>query len=166
MNPMVLALILASASGASVRVLEIGPNKGQLITHIRDVSGQGTQEITKKLERVPAVVWETDDKDRANTLALALQTAGASVDLDGSPVAGGGSSDPATATQTVRLTAAGAKKAQVTKALRDAGVGAAEAKKCTDAPPCVVRSGLSKADADKLVKKLRAAGAKVEATTP
>lgn len=165
MNPMVLALVLASASGASVRVLEIGPNKGQLITHIRDVSGQATQEITKKLERVPAVVWETDDKDRANTLALALQTAGASVDLDGSPVSGGGSSDPATATQSVRLTAA-AKKPQVTKALRDAGLAADAAKKCVDAPPCVVRSGLSKADADKLVKKLRGAGAKVETTTP
>jgi large subunit ribosomal protein L7/L12 len=63
----------------------------------------------------------------------------------------------------VVLKAAGDKKIQVIKVVREAtGLGLAEAKALVDAPGKAVKTGLGKEDADKLKKALEEQGATVE----
>jgi len=64
---------------------------------------------------------------------------------------------------TVILTAAGDKKIQAIKAVREAtGLGLKEAKAVVDSAPAPVKEGISKDDAEELKAKLEAAGASVE----
>jgi large subunit ribosomal protein L7/L12 len=64
---------------------------------------------------------------------------------------------------TVVLAAAGDKKVEVIKAVREiTGLGLKEAKDLVDGAPKPVKEGVSKADAEAAQKKLEAAGAKVE----
>jgi large subunit ribosomal protein L7/L12 len=63
----------------------------------------------------------------------------------------------------VVLTAAGDKKINVIKAVREiTGLGLKEAKDLVEAAPKPVKEGVPKADAEKLKAKLEAEGAKVE----
>ena len=63
----------------------------------------------------------------------------------------------------VVLTAAGDKKINVIKAVREiTGLGLKEAKDLVEAAPKAVKEGVPKADAEKLKAKLEAEGAKVE----
>ncbi|MCC6950588.1 MAG: 50S ribosomal protein L7/L12 [Phycisphaerales bacterium] len=63
----------------------------------------------------------------------------------------------------VVLKAAGDKKIQVIKVVREAtGLGLAEAKALVDAPGKPVKTGLSKEDAEKLKKSLEEQGATIE----
>jgi len=81
------------------------------------------------------------------------------------PAAGGGGAAPA-AEKTefdVVLAAAGDNKIGVIKVVRAAtGLGLKEAKDLVEAAPKPVKTGLAKADADKLKAELEASGAKVE----
>jgi large subunit ribosomal protein L7/L12 len=79
------------------------------------------------------------------------------------PAAGGGAAAAAEQTEfTVELTAAGDKKIQVIKVVREiTGLGLKEAKDLVDGAPKAIKEGVSKADADALMKKLEAEGAKV-----
>ena len=64
---------------------------------------------------------------------------------------------------TVVLTAAGDKKINVIKVVREiTGLGLKEAKDLVEGAPKPVKDGVPKADADKLKAKLEAEGAKVE----
>ena len=64
---------------------------------------------------------------------------------------------------TVVLTAAGDKKINVIKVVREiTGLGLKEAKDLVEAAPKPVKDGVPKADAEKLKAKLEAEGAKVE----
>ena len=64
---------------------------------------------------------------------------------------------------TVTLKAAGEKKIQVIKVVRElTGLGLKEAKDLVDGAPKAVKEGMNKADADAAKKKLEEAGAKVE----
>lgn len=63
----------------------------------------------------------------------------------------------------VILTAAGEKKVNAIKAVREAtGLGLKEAKAMVDGVPSAVREGVSKEEAEELKAKLEAAGASVE----
>ena len=63
----------------------------------------------------------------------------------------------------VILTAAGEKKVNAIKAVREAtGLGLKEAKAMVDGVPAAVREGVSKEEAEELKAKLEAAGATVE----
>ena len=77
--------------------------------------------------------------------------------------AAGGAAPAAEKTEfTVELTAAGEKKIQVIKVVRElTGLGLKEAKELVDGAPKVVKDGVSKADAEAMMKKLEAEGAKV-----
>lgn len=81
------------------------------------------------------------------------------------PAAGGGA-PAAAAEQTtfdVVLKAAGDKKIQVIKVVRAAtGLGLKEAKDLVDGAPKAVKTGVDKAEAEKLKKELEAEGATVE----
>jgi large subunit ribosomal protein L7/L12 len=64
---------------------------------------------------------------------------------------------------TVMLTAAGENKVNVIKAVREVtSLGLKEAKDLVDGAPKAVKEGVSKADADAVLKKLIDAGAKAE----
>jgi large subunit ribosomal protein L7/L12 len=82
------------------------------------------------------------------------------------PAGGGGAAAPKEEAQTtfdVVLKAAGDKKIQVIKVVRAAtGLGLKEAKDLVDAAPKAVKTGIEKADAEKLKKELEAEGATVE----
>ena len=83
-------------------------------------------------------------------------------------VAGGGAAAAAAPAEektefTVVLTAAGAEKIKVIKAVREVtSLGLKEAKDLVDGAPKAVKEGIAKADADAAKKKLEDAGAKVE----
>jgi large subunit ribosomal protein L7/L12 len=81
--------------------------------------------------------------------------------------AAGGAAAPAAEEKTefdVILTDGGAQKIAVIKEIRTvvAGLGLAEAKGLVDKAGSVVKSGIPKAEAEEIKKKLEAAGAKVE----
>ena len=80
------------------------------------------------------------------------------------PAAGGGAAAAAEQTEfSVILAAAGDNKVNVIKAVREVtGLGLKEAKDLVDGAPKPVKEGVSKADADAIVKKLTEAGAKVD----
>jgi large subunit ribosomal protein L7/L12 len=81
-------------------------------------------------------------------------------------VGGAAAGGEAAAEQTefdVILTAAGDKKIQAIKAVREAtGLGLKEAKAVVDGAPAPVKEGVSKDEAEELKAKLEAAGASVE----
>ena len=83
------------------------------------------------------------------------------------PAAGGAAAGGAAAEEktefTVMLTAAGDNKVNVIKAVREVtSLGLKEAKDLVDGAPKPVKEGISKADADAVLKKLIDAGAKAE----
>ena len=82
------------------------------------------------------------------------------------PAAGAAAGAPAAEEKTefdVHLSAAGDKKVNVIKAVREiTGLGLKEAKDLVDAAPKVVKEALPKADAEAAVKKLVEAGATAE----
>ena len=82
------------------------------------------------------------------------------------PAGGGAAAAPVVEEQTafdVILTAAGDKKIQVIKVVREiTGLGLKEAKEVVDSAPKAVKEGLTKEDADKIKAQLEAEGAKVE----
>lgn len=76
---------------------------------------------------------------------------------------GGAAAAPVKDSFDVVLKAAGDKKIQVIKVVREAtGLGLAEAKALVDAPGKPVKTGLSKEDAEKLKKSLEEQGATIE----
>ena len=82
----------------------------------------------------------------------------------GAPAAGGAAAAAEDKSDfTVFLAAAGEKKIQVIKVVRElTGLGLKEAKDLVEAAPKSVKDGVPKADAEKLKAKLEAEGAKVE----
>jgi large subunit ribosomal protein L7/L12 len=92
-----------------------------------------------------------------------IEPAAAAVSVAG-PAAGGAA--PAAEEKTsfnVILKAAGANKLNVVKIVKDlTGLGLKEAKDLVDGAPKPIKEGVSKADADGLVTKLKEAGAEVE----
>jgi len=82
------------------------------------------------------------------------------------PAAGGGAGAAAAEEQTeftVMLTATGENKVNVIKAVREVtSLGLKEAKDLVDGAPKAVKEGVSKADAEAVLKKLIDAGAKAE----
>ena len=82
------------------------------------------------------------------------------------PAAGGGAAAAAAEEKTeftVMLTAVGDNKVNVIKAVREVtSLGLKEAKDLVDGAPKAVKEGVSKADAEAVLKKLTDAGAKAE----
>jgi large subunit ribosomal protein L7/L12 len=92
-----------------------------------------------------------------------IEPAAAAVAVAG-PAAGGAAVAAEEKTAfTVILKAAGANKLNVVKIVKDlTGLGLKEAKDLVDGAPKPVKEGVSKADAEGLVAKLKEAGAEVE----
>jgi large subunit ribosomal protein L7/L12 len=93
-----------------------------------------------------------------------IEPAAAAVAVAAGPAAGGGAAAPEEKTSfNVILKAAGANKLQVVKVVKDlTGLGLKEAKDLVDGAPKAIKEGVSKADAEALVAKLKESGADVE----
>ena len=93
-----------------------------------------------------------------------IEPAAAAVAVAAGPAAGGGAAAAEEKTSfNVILKAAGANKLQVVKVVKDlTGLGLKEAKDLVDGAPKPIKEGISKADADALVAKLKESGADVE----
>src|SRR5579864_606954 len=92
-------------------------------------------------------------------------SAAAPIAMAAAPAAGGAAAAPAVEKDefTVMLTAAGDKKIQVIKVVRElTGLGLKEAKDLVDGAPKAVKEGINKAEAEEIKKKLEAAGGSVE----
>ena len=91
-------------------------------------------------------------------------SAAAAVAVAAPAAAGGGTAKAEEKTEfTVMLTAVGDNKVNVIKAVREVtSLGLKEAKDLVDGAPKPVKEGVSKADADAVLKKLVDAGAKAE----
>ena len=92
-------------------------------------------------------------------------TAAAPVAMAAMPAGGAGGDAGGAAEKTefdVELSAAGDKKIQVIKAVRElTGLGLKEAKEIVDGAPKVIKEGVAKDEADKMVATLEEAGATV-----
>ncbi|HEX3934756.1 MAG TPA: 50S ribosomal protein L7/L12 [Puia sp.] len=93
-----------------------------------------------------------------------IEPAAAAVAVAAGPAAGGGAAAAEEKTSfNVILKAAGANKLQVVKVVKDlTGLGLKEAKDLVDGAPKPIKEGISKADAEALVAKLKETGADVE----
>ena len=91
-------------------------------------------------------------------------SAAAAVSVAAPAAAGGGAAKAEEKTEfTVMLTAVGDNKVNVIKAVREVtSLGLKEAKDLVDGAPKPVKEGVSKAEADAVLKKLTDAGAKAE----
>ena len=90
-------------------------------------------------------------------------SAAAAVAVAAPAAAAGGAKAEEKTEFTVMLTAAGDNKVNVIKAVREVtSLGLKEAKDLVDGAPKAVKEGVSKADADAVLKKLIDAGAKAE----
>jgi large subunit ribosomal protein L7/L12 len=91
-------------------------------------------------------------------------SAAAAVAVAAPAAAGGGAAKAEEKTEfTVMLTAVGDNKVNVIKAVREVtSLGLKEAKDLVDGAPKPVKEGVSKADAETILKKLTDAGAKAE----
>lgn len=92
-----------------------------------------------------------------------IEPAAAAVAVAGPATSGAAPAAEEKTSFNVILKAAGANKLNVVKIVKDlTGLGLKEAKDLVDGAPKPVKEGVSKADADGLVAKLKEAGAEVE----
>ena len=92
-----------------------------------------------------------------------VSAAAAAVAVAAAPAAGGAAAAEEKTEFTVMLNSAGEKKVEVIKVVRAVtGLGLKEAKDLVDGAPKAVKEGVSKADADAIVKQLTEAGATCE----
>ena len=112
---------------------------------------------------VSLTVKEVNELEKILKEEYGIEPAAAAVAVAG-PAAGGAAPAAEEKTAfTVILKAAGANKLNVVKIVKDlTGLGLKEAKDLVDGAPKPVKEGVSKADAEGLVAKLKEAGADVE----
>jgi large subunit ribosomal protein L7/L12 len=92
-----------------------------------------------------------------------IEPAAAAVAVAAGPAAGGAPAAEEKTSFNVILKSGGANKLNVVKIVKElTGLGLKEAKDLVDGAPKPVKEGVSKADADALVAKLKEAGAEVE----
>ncbi|MBE6687900.1 MAG: 50S ribosomal protein L7/L12 [Ruminococcaceae bacterium] len=116
-----------------------------LIEEIKGLTVLELSELVKELEEVFGV------------------SAAAPVAVAAAPVAGGAAAAEEKTEFDVVLTAAGDKKLDVIKVVREiTGLGLKEAKDLVEATPKAIKEGAPKAEAEDLKAKLTAAGASVE----
>lgn len=115
-------------------------------------------------EDILNAIAEMSVKDVVELVSAMEEKFGVTAAVAAAAPAGGDAGGAAEQTEfDVILTAAGEKKVNAIKAVREAtGLGLKEAKAMVDGVPAAVREGVSKEEAEELKAKLEAAGATVE----
>jgi len=118
--------------------------RADVIDYIKNLTVLELSELVKELE-------DTLGVSAAAPMAMGMM-----------PAAGAGGAAEEQTEFDVELTAAGDKKIQAIKVVREVtGLGLKEAKEFVESAPKVVKEGLSKEEADELKEKLEASGASV-----
>jgi large subunit ribosomal protein L7/L12 len=133
------------------------PNvKGEKSNKMADLKVFAEQLVSLTVKEVNELAKILKDEYGIEPAAAAVAVAG--------PAAGGAAPAAEEKTAfTVILKAAGANKLNVVKIVKDmTGLGLKEAKDLVDGAPKPIKEGVSKADAEGLVSKLKEAGAEVE----
>ncbi len=133
------------------------PNvKGEKSNKMADLKVFAEQLVSLTVKEVNELAKILKDEYGIEPAAAAVAVAG--------PAAGGAAPAAEEKTAfTVILKAAGANKLNVVKIVKDmTGLGLKEAKDLVDGAPKPIKEGVSKADAEGLVSKLKDAGAEVE----
>ena len=121
-------------------------SKAELLDAIANMSVLDLSELIKEMEE-----------------KFGVSAAAAAVAVAAAPAAGGAAAAEEKTEFTVMLNSAGEKKVEVIKVVRAiTGLGLKEAKDLVDGAPKAVKEGVSKADADAIVKQLTEAGATCE----
>jgi large subunit ribosomal protein L7/L12 len=120
-------------------------------------------QILEEIGKMSVLEHSQLNKDMEETFGVSA----AAATVVAGPAAGGGAAAAAPAEEktefTVMLNAAGDNKVNVIKAVREVtSLGLKEAKDLVDGAPKPVKEGISKADAEAILKKLTDAGAKAE----
>ena len=112
---------------------------------------------------VSLTVKEVNELAKILTDEYGIEPAAAAVAVAAGPAAGGAAAAEEKTAFDVILKNGGANKLNVVKVVKElTGLGLKEAKDLVDGAPKPVKEGISKADADALVAKLKEAGAEVE----
>jgi large subunit ribosomal protein L7/L12 len=126
------------------------------------MAGVAKAEILDAISNMTVLELSTLIKDLEDKFGVSAAAAAVAM----APAAGGAAPAAAAAEQTeftVNLLAAGDNKVNVIKAVREVtSLGLKEAKDLVDGAPKPVKEGVSKADAEAVLKKLTDAGAKAE----
>jgi large subunit ribosomal protein L7/L12 len=126
------------------------------------MAGAAKAEILDAISNMTVLELSTLIKDLEDKFGVSAAAATVAM----APAAGGAAPAAAAAEQTeftVNLLAAGDNKVNVIKAVREVtSLGLKEAKDLVDGAPKPVKEGVSKADAEAVLKKLTDAGAKAE----
>jgi large subunit ribosomal protein L7/L12 len=126
------------------------------------MAGAAKAEILDAISNMTVLELSTLIKDLEDKFGVSAAAATVAM----APAAGGAAPAAAAAEQTeftVNLLAAGENKVNVIKAVREVtSLGLKEAKDLVDGAPKPVKEGVSKADAEAVLKKLTDAGAKAE----
>ena len=119
-------------------------------------------EIVKNIEGLTVLELSKLVKALETKFGVSANVAMAAMPMAGAPAAAAPAAEEKT-TFTVVLTAAGDKKIQVIKVIREiTSLGLKEAKDLVDAAPKPVKENVSKQEADEIKKKLEDQGGKVE----
>ena len=118
------------------------------------------EEILQAIEGMTVLELSELVKDMEEKFGVSAATPVAVAAAGAAPAAAGGEEKTEF---TVVLAAAGDKKINVIKAVREAtGLGLKEAKELVDGAPAPIKENIAKAEAEELKKKLEEAGATVE----
>jgi len=121
---------------------------------------ESAQAVIDSVEKM--TVMELNDLVKAFEEKFGV-TAAAPVAVAAAPAAGAADDAGASATVSVILTAAGEKKIQVLKVVRELlGLGLKEAKELVDGVPKALKEGIKQEDADEIKQKIEAEGGQVE----
>ena len=122
-----------------------------------------SEKVLKMIEDVKALtVLELSELVKALEEEFGVSAA-APVAVAAAPAAGAAPAAEEKTEFDVVLTSAGESKMNVIKAVKEiTGLGLKESKEVVDGAPKPVKTGVSKAEADEIVKKLKDAGAEVE----
>ena len=120
----------------------------QVVEYIKGISVLELSQLVKTLEEELGV---------SAAAAMPVAVAG------GAPAAGGGEAAEEQTEFTVTLTEVGAKKINVSKAVREVtSLGLKEAKDLVESAPKAIKEGIPKDEAEAIVKKFEEVGAKAE----
>ena len=121
-----------------------------------------SEKITEIVDSI-AELTVLELKELKETIEETFGVTAAAVAVAAAPAEGGAAAAEEKTEFDVILTAAGAQKIQVIKAVREAtGLGLKEAKEIVDSAPSTVKEAVTAADAEALKEALTAAGATVE----
>ena len=121
-----------------------------------------SEKITAIVDSI-AELTDLELKELKETIEETFGVTAAAVAVAAAPAEGGAAAAEEKTEFDVILTAAGAQKIQVIKAVREAtGLGLKEAKEIVDGAPSTIKEAVPAADAEALKEALAAAGATVE----